>query len=105
MNKSILVALALLSGFGAAHAQDLEAGQKSFNKCRSCHQVGEGAKNTVGPQLNGLFGRVAGTAEAYNYSEANRKSGVTWNEATFGTYIKDPKAAMPGNKKIGRAHV
>jgi cytochrome c len=101
MNKAQLSAIILLAGVGMAgsvQAQDLEAGQKSFNKCRACHQVGEGAKTTVGPQLNGLFGRTAGSAEGYNYSEANKKSGLTWDEANFATYIKDPKAAMPGNK-------
>jgi cytochrome c len=83
---------------GPAMAQDLEAGQRSFNKCRACHQVGEEAKNLVGPKLNGLFGRVAGTIEGYSYSEANKKSGITWDEATFATYIKNPRASMPGNK-------
>lgn len=83
---------------GSAMAQDLEAGQRSFNKCRACHQVGEEAKNLAGPKLNGLFGRVAGTVEGYSYSEANKKSGITWDEATFATYIKNPRASMPGNK-------
>ncbi|MGL5447202.1 MAG: c-type cytochrome [Rhabdaerophilum sp.] len=82
----------------SAFAQDVEAGRTVFNQCRACHQVGETAKNGAGPLLNGLFGRKAGTIEGYNYSEANKKSGVTWDEATFATYIKDPKAFMPGNK-------
>lgn len=95
----------LLSGFivlGAslspAAAQDVAAGEKSWNKCRACHQLGETAKNTVGPQLNGLFGRVAGTAEGYNYSAANKNSGITWDETVFAEYIKDPKAKIPGTK-------
>jgi cytochrome c len=83
---------------GPVVAQDLEAGQRSFNKCRACHQVGEEAKNLVGPKLNGLFGRVAGTIEGYSYSEANKKSGVTWDEAIFANYIKNPRTFMPGNK-------
>ncbi|MGL4637211.1 MAG: c-type cytochrome [Beijerinckiaceae bacterium] len=98
-----LVKAALAASFGlmvggSAMAQDLEAGQRSFNKCRACHQVGEEAKNLVGPKLNGIFGRVAGTVEGYSYSEANKKSGITWDEANFATYIKNPRAAMPGNK-------
>ena len=46
-----------------------------FNKCRACHQIGPGAKNMVGPVLNGLIGRKAGTIEGFNYSEANKNSG------------------------------
>lgn len=82
----------------AAAAQDVAAGEKSFNKCRACHQVGETAKNTVGPVMNGLFGRKSGTIEGYNYSDANKNSGITWDEAVFAEYIKDPKAKMPGTK-------
>lgn len=92
------VAAASLAAAAPAFAQDLEAGQKSFNKCRACHQIGETAKNGVGPQLNGIFERTAGDAEGYSYSEANKKSGVKWSKETFATYIRDPKAAMPGNK-------
>lgn len=82
----------------SAQAQDAAAGEKSFNKCRSCHQVGVTAKNTVGPLLNGLFGRKSGTVEGYNYSEPNKNSGITWDETTFAEYIKDPKAKIPGTK-------
>ncbi len=82
----------------AAHAQDAAAGEKSFNKCRACHQVGETAKNTVGPVLNGLFGRKSGTVEGYSYSEANKNSGITWDEKVFAEYIMDPKAKIPGTK-------
>lgn len=87
-----------LAWAGGAMAQDVEAGAKAFNKCRSCHQVGETAKNGVGPVLKGLFGRKAGSVDGYNYSAANKNSGVVWTEAVFATYIRDPKAAMPGNK-------
>lgn len=85
---------------GAARAQDVAAGERSFAKCRSCHQVGENARNLVGPKLNGLFGRQAGSVEGYNYSDANKKSGITWTEESFATYIKDPRAAIPGTKMI-----
>jgi cytochrome c len=83
-----------------AQAQDAEAGQKVFNVCRACHQIGEGARNGVGPVMNGLFGRKSGTVEGYNYSEANKGSGITWDEAVFAEYIKDPKAKIPGTKMI-----
>jgi cytochrome c len=93
-------ALAFLGFAGGAMAQDAAAGEKSFAKCRACHQVGETAKNTVGPQLNGLIGRKAGSVENYNYSEANKNSGLTWDEATFKDYIKNPRAKVPGTKMV-----
>jgi cytochrome c len=83
-----------------AHAQDAAAGEKIFAQCRACHQVGPNAKNGVGPMLNGLFGRKAGTIEGYNYSPANKNSGLTWDEATFREYIKDPRAKIPGTKMV-----
>ncbi|HKH95252.1 MAG TPA: cytochrome c family protein [Beijerinckiaceae bacterium] len=83
-----------------AQAQDTAAGEKVFAQCRACHQIGETAKNAVGPVLNGLFGRKAGTVEGYSYSPANKNSGITWDEATFREYIKDPKAKIPGTKMI-----
>src|SRR5918994_1977210 len=81
-------------------AQDVAAGEKVFAQCRACHQVGPTAKNAVGPVLNGLFGRPAGTVEGYNYSPANKNSGITWDEATFREYIQNPRAKIPGTKMI-----
>jgi len=101
MNKltlSALVVIASSSLASAALAQDAAAGKTSFNKCLPCHSIGEGAKNKVGPELNGLDGRKSGTAPDYNYSDANKNSGITWNEAQFKEYIKDPKAKIPGTK-------
>jgi cytochrome c len=83
-----------------ATAQDRAAGETSFKKCLVCHEIGEDAKNKVGPQLNGLDGRKSGTAPDYNYSDANKNSGITWGEATFLEYIKDPRAKIPGTKMI-----
>jgi cytochrome c len=85
---------------GAAQAQDAAAGEKVFLKCRACHQTGETAKNGVGPVMNGLIGRKAGTVAGYSYSDANKNSGLTWDEATFKEYIKNPKAKIPGTKMI-----
>lgn len=81
-------------------AQDAPSGEKIFNQCRACHQVGETAKNTVGPVLNGLIGRKAASHEGYSYSTAMKSSGLTWDEATFADYIKDPKAKVPGTKMV-----
>ena len=52
----------------------------------------------IGPELNGLDGRKSGTAPDFSYSDANKNSGITWNEAQFKEYIKDPKAKIPGTK-------
>jgi len=81
-----------------AAAQDVEKGQRSFNKCLPCHAVWPGAENKVGPELNGLDGRHAGTAANFNYSDANKNSGIVWNEATFKDYIRSPQAKIPGTK-------
>jgi cytochrome c len=83
-----------------AQAQDAAAGEQSFKKCFPCHSIGEGAKNKVGPELNGIDGRHSGTAADYNYSDANKKSGIVWSQATFLEYIKDPRAKIPGTKMI-----
>jgi cytochrome c len=93
-----LVVIASTAATSAAFAQDAAAGKSSFNKCLACHAIGEGAKNKVGPELNGLDGRKSGTAPDYSYSDANKNSGITWNEAEFKDYIKDPKAKIPGTK-------
>lgn len=90
------VALALSTTFAAA--QDLAAGETSFKKCLPCHGIGEGATNKVGPQLNGLDGKKAGATPDYSYSDANKNSGLTWDEATFKDYIKSPAAKIPGTK-------
>ena len=94
------VAMAATLAAQAARAQDVVAGEQSFKKCFACHSVGEGAKNKVGPELNGLDGRHSGTAPDYHYSDANKNSGIVWNEATFKEYIKDPRAKIPGTKMI-----
>jgi cytochrome c len=83
-----------------AQAQDAAAGEQSFKKCFPCHSIGEGAKNKVGPELNGIDGRHSGAAPDYNYSDANKNSGIVWNQATFLEYIKDPRAKIPGTKMI-----
>ena len=95
-----IVAVAAAMMTQAAQAQDVAAGENSFKKCLACHAIGEGAKNKVGPVLNGLEGRHSGNVEGYSYSEANKKSGITWDKATFLEYIKDPRAKIPGTKMI-----
>lgn len=94
----VTAAAGLLATVSFAQAQDVAAGKRVFNQCRACHKVGEKARNGVGPVLNGLFGRKAGTVKGYNYSKANKTSGLTWDEATFREYIKNPRKKMPGTK-------
>ena len=83
--KRVSVAVVIIGSLtaSAAMAQDIVAGE---------------SKN--GPVLNGLAGRAAGQIPGFVYSEANKKSGITWDEATFVDYIRDPKAKMPGTKMV-----
>ena len=97
--SAFVVATSLTVATGAL-AQDAAAGKSSFNKCLACHAIGEGAKNKVGPELNGLDRRHSGTAAGYNYSEANKNSGITWGKDVFLEYIKDPKGKIPGTKMV-----
>jgi cytochrome c len=90
-----------LLGATLASAQDAENGADVFKRCRACHDVGENAKNKVGPVLNGIIGRKAGTIEGFNYSDANKKAGAegwVWTEEKMLEYLLNPRAAMPGNK-------
>ena len=100
MKVAMLGTLMLVVAVSAAAAQDLSAGETSFKKCLPCHDIGEDAKNKVGPELNGLDGRKSGAAADYNYTDANKNSGLVWSEATFKDYIKDPRAKIPGTKMI-----
>ncbi len=93
-----LAAVILAATTGTTLAQDVAAGEQSFKKCAPCHKIGPDAQNSVGPELNGLDGRKSGSAPGYSYSEANKSSGITWNQETFEQYIKDPRAKVPGTK-------
>lgn len=95
-------ALAILLGAasGGALAADAAAGQKTFAVCKACHQVGETAKNAVGPKLNGVVGRPAASLEDYKYSDAMKSSGLTWDEATLSAYLKSPKEIVPNGKMM-----
>ncbi|HEV8028862.1 MAG TPA: cytochrome c family protein [Stellaceae bacterium] len=99
--KSLWITLAMLvAAPSMALAQDADAGAQVFAKCRICHQVGETAKIAVGPVLNGVVGRKAGTFPGYSYSAANKDSGITWDEPTLKEYLKNPRAKVPGTKMI-----
>jgi cytochrome c len=99
MMRTLIAAAALIAASTAAGlAQDVEKGVNSFKKCLPCHSIGPGAKNKIGPELNGLDGRKAGSVPNFNYSDTNKNSGIVWDEATFKEYIKDPRAKIPGTK-------
>jgi cytochrome c len=101
MMKRLMIAAVICGGaLATASAQDLAAGATSFKKCAPCHDIGEKAKNKVGPMLNGIENRTSGTVAGYNYSEANKASGIVWNDASFLEYIKNPAAKIPKTKMV-----
>lgn len=100
--KSLLVTI-LVIAFGtlapsAAQAVDPENGAKVFRVCKACHRVGPGARAIVGPPLNGVVGRKAGSLPDYPYSEAMRESGLVFDDATLAKYLKTPKATVPSTR-------
>ena len=101
MVKILMTAATLIvASAGVTLAQDVEKGATIFKKCALCHKIGPGAANLVGPVLNGLDGRHSGSVAGFNYSGANKNSGIVWSEQTFGDYIKDPRAKIPGTKMV-----
>ena len=100
MKKLWMAAAMLAASTNLSLAQDLGAGATSFKKCQPCHDVGPTAKNKVGPVLNGLDNRKSGSIPGFNYTDANKNSGITWSEASFLDYIKDPKAKIPNTKMV-----
>lgn len=91
-----LFALAVI--YSANAAGDAAAGATVFAQCSACHAVGADAQNNVGPVLNGVIGRAAGTYPGYRYSSAMKKSGLTWDEATLTQYLRGPDKVLPGTK-------
>jgi len=96
---SMIAALILTASAGTALAQDVAAGESSFRKCQICHDVGEDARTKLGPPLNGLDGRKAGTSD-FSYSDGMKNSGLTWNVETFREYIKDPRGKIADTKMM-----
>ena len=94
---TLISVLAIVASAGSAFAEgDAAKGETTFKVCKTCHRIGEGATNFVGPPLNGVVGRKAGTYTGYNYSDANKNSGLTWDEATLTKYLKNPREVEPG---------
>ena len=97
-SRGLLILVLMAAGSEGAAAADAAAGEKLFKVCSACHKIGEGAKNSIGPVLNGVVGRAAGTYPDYPYSDANKNSGLTWDEATLKDYLKNPRAKIRGTK-------
>ena len=99
MRHAMLLAASFILLTGApARAQNAAEGEKVFAVCRACHQIGPTAKTGVGPVLNGVIGRKAGTYTGYNYSAANKNSDLTWDEATLEVYLENPQKMVKGTK-------
>src|SRR5690349_21595829 len=92
----------LLAATGLAQAAgDPAVGQMLFmqpGKCVLCHKIGPGAMNGIGPELNGVVGRKAGTVAGYMYSDANKNSGIVWTEDVLTKYLAGPQMVVPGTK-------
>ncbi len=84
----------------SAQSGNAAAGEKDFVVCRACHQIGPGAKNLVGPSLNGVVGRKAGSVPGFQYSEANKNSGITWTPEELFTYLEAPQKVVPRTKMV-----
>jgi cytochrome c len=97
-----ITAVAVASLVTVAHADgDVTRGEQDFRICSACHAVGPGAKNKVGPELNGVVGRKWGATEGYNYSSdltAGKDQGKMWDEATLDDYLTNPKHLVPHGK-------
>ena len=101
MHRIFIIAVtAVTISAGTLLAQDAQKGQMVFNMCLPCHSIGAGAQTKVGPELNDLDGRHSGSVADFDYSDANKNSGIVWNEATFKKYIQNPQGVIPGTKMI-----
>jgi cytochrome c len=98
MRTWVFAGLLVVASAGAALAQDVAAGEQSFNKCRPCHDVGPDAKVKLGPPLNGLDGRKSASYAGFSYSDAVKGLGVSWDAAKFKQWIGNPSAMAPGTR-------
>lgn len=101
---SFTMALGLLLAGSPACGQDVgttgdpDAGAIVFKKCMACHQVGEKAKNSTGPVLNGIVDRPAATYPRYSYSKAAKEAALIWNKSNLMRYLRAPREIIPGTR-------
>jgi cytochrome c len=106
MQKAAVLTFALMLNAGLFSTQtqaagDAEAGATLFKRiCGGCHQVGESARGSFGPQLNGIFGRPSGSTTDYQYSDAMKSAGIVWTRETLTAYLEAPKKVVPGTRMI-----
>jgi cytochrome c len=99
--KAVLLVLFAASINTPAVAQNVDAGAKIFSKCKACHQLGKGAKNRIGPHLNGVFGRHAGADADFKYSTSMKRAasdGLIWTDETLTAFVENPKSLVSKTK-------
>ena len=97
---AVPAAMALLICALTTTARAQDAGEVIFKRyCAVCHTTQPG-QNKIGPSLAGIVGRKAGGVPGYSYTEANKNSGITWDEQSLDTYLTDPKKTIPGTKML-----
>jgi len=102
LSLALAIPLAASSFPGTSWANDVnKRGEKLFKNCKNCHQIGVNARNLIGPHLDGLFGRVAGSLEKFKYSSAMKKrgaDGLIWDDTTIDQYLAKPAKMIPGTR-------
>jgi cytochrome c len=98
MYPALIMALLLQSFAAPARADDSGPGQAMLQRCEICHSLAAGGPTKVGPDLHGIFGRKAGTAPGFTFSDAMKNSGIVWDDETLAKFLRDPKDSLPGNR-------
>ena len=81
-------------------AADPDKGEVLVLQCRACHSLEAGGANKVGPNLHGVFGRKAGLAPGFVYSEAVARSNIVWSPETLNQWLTRPSDFLPGTRMV-----